>query len=135
MRLNATGSKLLYSSYFGANNIGPNIDARGIASDLQRNLAVSDNPYLNPAPFSFAAGASSGRFAVFAVTIAPSIAAEIYNLNDFTILGGLTNVDFSPVGSANFTVDVSPVPELGTLVLVTSGLLGLTIKHRIRKRQ
>jgi hypothetical protein len=78
-------------------HIGPNIDARGIASDLQRNLAVSDNPYLNPAPFSFAAGASSGRFAVFAVTIAPSIAAGLYNLNDFTILGGLTNVDFNPV--------------------------------------
>jgi hypothetical protein len=98
-------------------------------------LTVSDNPFLNNAPLSLAAGASSGPFAMFAVTLAPGIAAGIYNLNDFTILGGLTNVDFNPVGSANFTVDVLPVPEPGTLVLVASGLLGLTIKHRIRKRQ
>lgn len=45
MRLNATGSKLLYSSYVGANNIGPNIDARGIAWDLQRNSYIAGNAF------------------------------------------------------------------------------------------
>ena len=96
-------------------------------------LAVSDNPFLNNAPLSLAAGASSGPFATFAVTIAPGIAAGTYNLNDFTILGGLTNVDFNPVGSANFTVDVSPVPEPATLLLVGSGLFGMGIKRRFCK--
>jgi hypothetical protein len=45
MRLNATGSKLLYSSYFGANNIGPNSAARGIAWDLQRNAHIAGNAF------------------------------------------------------------------------------------------
>jgi hypothetical protein len=45
MRLNATGSKLLYSSYVGANMIGPNIDARGIAWDLQRNAYIAGNTF------------------------------------------------------------------------------------------
>lgn len=97
-------------------------------------LTVSDNPFLNNAPLSLAAGASSGPFAAFAVTIVPGIAVGSYNLNDFTILGGLTNVDFSPLGSTDFTVNVSPAPEPTTLLLVGSGLLGMGIKRRLWKQ-
>jgi PEP-CTERM motif len=116
---------------FSSNTIFLNGDSYTTASAF---LTVSDNPFLNNAPLSLGAGAGSGPFAIFTVTIGPGEPAGIYTLNGFTILGGLTNIDFIPVGSASFTVEVSPVPEPGTLVLVTSGLLGLGIKRRFGKR-
>jgi len=95
------------------------------------SLTLSDNPFLSNAPFSMTAGATSGPFAIFTVTIAPGTVPGAYSLNDFTILGGLTGTDFNPVGSANFTVDVvSAVPEPATLVLVASGLLAIGLRAR-----
>ena len=98
-------------------------------------LVVSDNPFLTNAPLSLAAGASTGPFDIFTVTIAAGTAPGIYSLNSFTILGGHDGTTLNPVGSTNFTVDVlSPVPEPGTLVLVGSGLVVLAIKRGVKNR-
>ena len=104
------------------------------STTVNPGLVVSDNPFLNNAPLSLAAGASSGPFDIFTVTIAAGTAPGIYSLNSFTILGGPDGITLNPVGSTNFTVDVlSPVPEPGTLVLVGSGLVVLALKHRFKQ--
>jgi len=97
-------------------------------------LTVSDNPFLTNAPLSLAAGAGSGPYALFTVLIAPGTPAGTYGLNTFSILGGSDGITFNTIGSAQFTVDVSPVPEPSTFVLLVSGLLGFGIKHRLGKR-
>jgi len=97
-------------------------------------LTLSDNPFLTNAPLSLAAGASSGPYALFTVLIASGTPAGAYGLNTFSILGGADGITFNTIGSAQFTVDVSPVPEPSTFVLLASGLLGFGIKHRLGKR-
>ena len=96
-------------------------------------LTVSDNPFLTNAPLSLAAGASSGPFALFSVLIAPGTPAGTYSLNTFSILGGADGITFNTIGSADFTVNVSPVPEPSTIVLLAAGLLGLGVHRRFRK--
>jgi hypothetical protein len=98
------------------------------------SLTVDDNPFLNNAPLSLAAGASSGPFALFRVLIAPGTAAGTYGFNTFSILGGPDNSAFSPIGSAQFAVTVSPVPEPGTLMLLVTGALGMGSWSRFRRR-
>jgi len=95
-------------------------------------LTVNDNPFLNNAPLSLAAGASSGPFALFSVFIAPGTPSGNYSFNTFSISGGTSNVAFNTVGSAQFNVAVTPEP--GTLVLLASGLLGVGLKLRFRGR-
>ncbi|MBV8053356.1 MAG: PEP-CTERM sorting domain-containing protein [Acidobacteriaceae bacterium] len=112
-------------------------------------LTVNDNPFLTNAPLSLNAGANSGPFPLFSVLIAPgatpgsygssaSISSNIFTSsnisNSFVILGGASGSDFNTLGSATFTVDVSPAPEPSTLVLLASGVGALGVGRRFTKR-
>jgi len=97
-------------------------------------LTIDGNPFLTNAPLSLGAGASSGPFALFSVVIAPGTLTGTYGSNTFSILGGANGDAFGTIGSTQFSVTVvSPVPEPGTIVLLTSGLLAIGIRYRFRK--
>ena len=97
-------------------------------------LTVDDNPFLNNAPLSLGAGATTSPFAIFDVLIAPGTLEGTYGPNTFTILGGADGSTFDLLGSAQFGVTVSPVPEPGTITLLATGMLGLGVWSRSRRR-
>jgi PEP-CTERM motif len=97
------------------------------------SFTIDDNPFLTNAPLLLAGGASSGPFALFNVSIAPGTTPGTYSFNIFSILGGSTSADFNSLGSAQFNVNVSPVPEPGTILLLGSGLLGIGFRLRSKE--
>ena len=86
----------------------------GSSTTSPQLLKVNDNPFLTNAPLSLAAGAGSRAFDTIELLIAagelPGIYAHSY---------------FATLESTTFTVDVLSVPEPGTLVLVSFGLLAI----------
>jgi hypothetical protein len=103
----------------------------GTATTSTSFLTVDDNPFLNNAPLALASGARSGPFPLFSVFISPGTPLGNYGFNTFSILGGTSSTAFNSVGSAQFNVTVAPEP--GTMLLLSSGLIGLGIKLRLKK--
>jgi len=89
-------------------------------------LTVDDTPFLVNFPLSLGPDESSGPFALFDVTIDPSTPPGTYDLNAFSILGGLDDSASDIIGTADFSVMVegaSVTPEPGTLALLLLGFL------------
>jgi hypothetical protein len=98
-------------------------------------LTVDDTPFLTNFPLSLAPSEISGPFPLFNVIIDSSAPPGTYQLNSFSILGGLDGSTFDTVGSADFSVRVgslTPTPEPGSLVLMFSGLLAIGVFTRFR---
>ncbi|HEY3840671.1 MAG TPA: PEP-CTERM sorting domain-containing protein [Bryobacteraceae bacterium] len=86
---------------------------------------VDDSPFLNNAPSSLGAGATTLPFEFFTVTIPLNQAPGTYN-GSFTVIGGPSSNGGGQdnLGAGTFAVTVSGVPEPGTwLMLLAAGLL------------
>jgi hypothetical protein len=99
-------------------------------------LTVDDTPFLTNFPLSLAPNQSSGPFALFNVLIDPTALPGTYDFNSFSILGGLDGSTFKTLGTAQFSVTATTptaVPEPSALVLLFSGLLGLTVLLKVKR--
>ena len=108
------------------NTIYLNGDSSVTSSTL---LTVDDTPFLTNFPLSLDPSQASGPLALFNVFIDPNTPDGTYDLNSFSVLGGLDGSAFETLGTTDFSVIVaSPVltaPEPATLSLLLLGLFSL----------
>lgn len=98
-------------------------------------LTADDTPFLTNFPLSLDPGQVSGPFALFNVFIDPGTPDGTYDLNSFSILGGLNGSAFDTLGAVAFSVSVASVvstTEPGTLGLLLTGLVALGFLDRRR---
>jgi hypothetical protein len=99
-------------------------------------LALDDLDFFNNAPFFLAAGASSGPFDIFTITISPTAAPGAVGPNIFLALGGSDGNTFDVLGTATFNVEVEgapSVPEPPGILLLLCGIAALFLMRGLRQ--
>jgi hypothetical protein len=104
------------------NTSGATVYLNGDFFLLDSPLTYDDTDFVNNAPPTLDAGASSPDIALFTVTVPFGTPMGLYT-GTFQILGGGNNSASDVVASANFDIQVTPEPP-GFLLLAT-GLLAL----------
>lgn len=97
------------------------------------SLSLDDTNFFLNAPLSLAAGASSGPFDIFAVSISLSASSGDLGPNFFSILGGADSSSSDTIGGAQFDVNVqstTPVPEPASGLSVIVGFIFLVATQR-----
>jgi hypothetical protein len=103
-------------------------------------LMLDDTPFFGTFPFQISSDDSGNpwHFNFFTVDVGSLTAPGTY-LGTFYVLGGNLPTAQDIVASANFQIDVgasslpAPVPEPGTLVLLSTGVATLSIRRRLRR--
>lgn len=133
--VSSAGGDLL-TFYATVTNIDPGstVYLNGDSANLYGpGLALDDTGFWTNAPLALAPGASSGRFELFAVSVPADTAAGLY-AGSFSIMGGGA-ADYGTVGTANFNISVTPVPEPSSVLLWSVGLLFVLCVHGRRARR
>ena len=117
-----TGDVVSFTATIGAPN--SNLLALFLNSDSHTEdlgLTVDDNPFLFNFPLSMSPGDSTTAILFNAtITGGPGVYSGF-----FDILGGSDSSSFNLLGSTQYTVTVTSVPEPATIPLMAAGLLGL----------
>jgi len=98
-------------------------------------LVLNDTPFFLNSPHSMAPG-QTNTFVVFTVGIPVGTPVGSYP-GTFSILGGSSPAAFFSLSTASFQVNVSVpagVPEPATMLLLSSGLVGVAAKVRKRRK-
>ena len=92
--------------------------------------SLDDSPFLNNAPTSLAAGATTPSFEFFTVTIPLNQGSGSFD-GTFTVVGGPTSNGGGQdnLGAGTFTVTVSATPEPGTWLMLLAGGLLLPVRR------
>lgn len=101
-------------------------------------LTVDDTPFLTNFPFWLDPAEASGPFALLNVLIDPSTPEGTYDLNSFSILGGLDGDTWDILSTTNFSVtvaNVTPTPEINTLYLFLIGIFVAFGFNLLKNRQ
>jgi len=94
---------------------------------------IDDSPFFANTPSGFLDPlASTGPIELFDITVPNPFASGSYD-GTFQILGGPTADDQTIIGSADFTVQVSSVPEPSSLTYLLSALVALLTATRMRR--
>jgi hypothetical protein len=99
-------------------------------------LTIDDTPYSTNFPLSLDPNEVSGPFALFNIFIDPTTPDGSYDINSFSILGGLNGNTFDTIGIADFSVTVAspvPTPEPRPFDLLLAGLLALSFIRQNRE--
>jgi hypothetical protein len=95
--------------------------------------SIDDGPFFANTPTGFLdPDASTGDIGLFNITIPDSFDAGNYD-GTFQVLGGATGDDQTIIGSADFTVQVTPEPASGVLLLTALIVLVLIKGIAVRR--
>ncbi len=104
------------------NSAGLNLSGGFAPGDLDAG------PFFVNAPLFLAAGGATGTIDLFTINVPAAFPNGLY-AGEFTVLGGIDDTAQDLLGSANFSVQVTAIPEPSTFVLLAISAAVIAVRH------